>query len=212
MSEDRRKRIKEIIGSANKPKSEEEQGIKQNIKIVGNNNIAGTSITVIKTEEVVVKPKVKVTPGEGCITDKQAALIRNLVAEIVTLEKQLKQRPKHYAQVYGALFRHLSKNKRRPEITSYRLIPLDKFNEAETYLRSWIGRLSSLKTAPKKDSNWRKRKYAYIHTNIKQFSLETKLREYLQQKFGVTSLKDLSDEELQKTYQAVAYWKKQAQK
>ena len=207
MGDDRKEKILKIIRDG-KQKSNGENTAKQEISITGNHNIAGHNITVIKAEEIKIKPQVQLTPGEGVITDSQAALIKSLVAEIVALEAKVKRKPKTYPQVYGALFRHLSKNKKRPEITQYRMIPIDKFEAAEKYLRTWIGRLSSSKTAQRKDSDWRKRKYAYIHTNIKKYSLEQRLRQYLRERFGVTSLKDLSDDELQKTYQAVAYWKR----
>lgn len=82
---------------------------------------------------------------------------------------------------------------------------MEKSTKAETYLRKWIGRLISAKSAPKKIGNsWRKGKYSYIHTNVKQFGLEVWFREYLQERYCVGGLTELSDDQLKNLYNTIA--------
>ena len=173
--------------------------------IIGSGNIqAGRDLTV-KTEKILQRTTAITKPGLEHIADDQAFVLKGLVEEIVTLEAKLRKSPKSYGAVYGGMNKHVG-------ATSYRLIKIERFEKAEKYLRQWIGRLSSAKSAPKKDKNWRNRKYSYIHTNIKQLGLEPRLREHLAKRFGVESLKELNDDDLASVYTLVAGWKKQPPK
>ncbi|EFA27725.1 putative DNA-binding protein, partial [Haemophilus influenzae HK1212] len=117
---------------------------------------------------------------------------------IVKLEKAVKQKPKSFQAVWSSLNRHCG-------VTAYRLIALQDYEKAELYLRKWVGRLNSSKSAPKKVGNqWRKTKYSYIHTNVKQMGIEPLLRQHLQEKYSAGSLTDLSDDQLTKVYQFIA--------
>jgi hypothetical protein len=91
---------------------------------------------------------------------------------------------------------------------SYHLIRAEDYTRAETFLRQWIGRLSSMKSAPTKLPDWRRRKYAYIHANVKQLDAEARLRALLHDGYGVDTLVALDDAQLAAVYQSVAGWKR----
>jgi hypothetical protein len=212
MADDTKERMKSVLKlvkpvSGEKPSPSKKKEISTSISVSDSHGVViGDNGTVnnITAEKVVHRPKVTVVPGHVVITEEQAVIIRSLVREIGDLEKALKTKPKSYAAIQNA-----ANNK--GGVTQYRLIPLEKFPVVEKYLRQWIGRLTGAKSAPKKlTTDWRKRQYAYIKTNVIKMGLEKKLDEYLNDRFQVDSISDLSDDDLRKTYLAVAGWKQGA--
>jgi hypothetical protein len=176
------------------------------VAVHGNGNIVSghhSSNTIIKTEKVVHRPHVTVTPGIGCITSEQGAILYRLVHEIGALETIARKEPRNYGSIWNAVNKLCG-------VTTYKEIPAEKYSKAEKYLRQWLGRLSSTKTAKKSDPGWRKRKLAYIHTNVKQLNCDDKLRVLLRDKYGVKSLTEVSDDDLAVIYSAVASWKQTA--
>jgi len=149
------------------------------------------------------KPKIKVIidPGPDCIDDGQKAQLKTLVSEVVRLEGLIRRTPRSFASVWVAV-------NAKAKASSYHLITQATYPKAEKFLREWIGRLSSAKSAPKKDGDWRKRKYSYIFTNAKKLNADALLRARLLQRFGSESMKDLSDDNLDAVYQLVAGWKR----
>lgn len=149
------------------------------------------------------KPKIKVVVAAGPehVSEAQKARLKALVAEVVRLESLIRRQPKSFASVWAAVNGRL-------RVSSYHLIQGSDCPKAEKYLREWIGRLSSAKSAPGKDANWRNRKYRYIFTNVKQLGAELVLRERLMERHGTDSMKELSDAHLEAIYQLVAGWKK----
>lgn len=183
-----------------KRSSEQGPGAGQAVNITGNGNqIAGRDI--INTERIVTRQKITITPGHEVITEAQAVTIRTLVAEIADLEKKLKRSPKSYAAIQAAA-------NKKGGVTQYRLIPLERFPVVEKYLRQWIGRLTAQKSAPAKTGDdWRKRKYAFIKVNAKQFNLDERLARFLWEHCQAVSLTELTDDDLQRVYLAVSRWK-----
>lgn len=149
------------------------------------------------------KPKIKVVvpTGQEHVSEEQKAKLKELVAEVVRLESLIKRTPKTFASVWSSVNRKL-------RVSSYHLIQGTDCPKAEKFLREWIGRLSSAKSAPTKDANWRNRQYSYIFTNVKQLGAETILRERLMARYDTDSMKGLSDGDLKTVYQWVAEWKK----
>ncbi len=149
------------------------------------------------------RPKVKVViqPGPDCIDDEQKNRLKALVAEVARLEGLVRRTPRSFSSVWVGV-------NAKAKATSYHLITQANYPRAEKFLREWIGRLSSAKSAPARDGNWRNRKYSYIFTNVKQLAAEQVLRTRLLQRFGSESMKDLSDADLESVYQWVAGWKK----
>lgn len=169
---------------------------------------SGSTIHQINTEQHITRTKAEVKPGIEHITDEQKATLQRLVNEIVELES--KYRTEKSAKKHQAVWKSLNS---KLKVTSYHLIPLDKYETARKHLQSWIGRLSDTKTAKKTDvDNVRKRKYAYIHTNINKLGLDEWYKEHLKQRYNVESSKELDDTQLQQLYQAVAYKVRMANK
>lgn len=173
-----------------------------NISIAGDNSgiVAGRDVIINQAQQPRQKVRAVVAVTEEHLSDQQRFDIKRLVDDIVKLEASVRQKPKGYPAVWNSL-------KARFRVSEYKLIPRCDYQEAEKYLRSWIGRLSSMKTAPKKDVNWRKRKLAFIHTNCKKYDLEPKMREFINHKFGAVSLAQLTDDDLIAVYNAVSRWK-----
>jgi hypothetical protein len=153
-------------------------------------------ITMIATQRHITNTKAEVKPGDEHISEDQAVTLTALVGDVVELEAKLKQKPRGHRAVWGALNAHCG-------VTRYRLIAHGDFPKAEKYLRQWIGRLNSMASAPVKDGDaWRKRHYAYIKINSKDDP--DWITRYLAKTFGATSLTELSNEQLEKTYRAIA--------
>jgi len=161
---------------------------------VGNNNTTNHNTTNINTDRHITKTVVQSNPGKEHISESQKATLKELVNKVEELEQKFRRTPASYRSIYASLNSHCG-------VTSYSLIPLEKYEKAEKYLRQWIGRLSSQKRAGA-DDEVRKRKYAYIKINTQ--SDESWLRTYLANRFNATSLTELDDDQLLKTYRAVA--------
>lgn len=162
--------------------------------INGNNNIiAGGNISINQPAPVNV---VNISPGEQHISNAQACEIQSLVAQIVNLEKQVKATPRGYAAVWSAF-------KRKFKCPKYQLLTQEQFEPATSYLRQTIGRLSRASKA-KQSPDWRKRKYSFIHTNVKQLGIEDKRKDFMAINFGAESMKELSNNELEQLYNWVA--------
>lgn len=193
----------------NKPVNEP-QGQVNNIQgnISGVITGAGSTVHQVNTNQHITRTKAEVKAGDEHITDEQKANLQRLVNEIVELESRY--RTASSAKNHQAVWRSLNA---KLKVTSYHLIPLDKYETARKHLQSWIGRLSDTKTAKKTDTDAvRKRQYAYIHTNIKKLGLDDWYRDYLQERHGVTSSTELDDVRLKQAYQAVAYKVRMANK
>lgn len=174
------------------------------IEIDGNDNqVALGDIINIHHAPHQPAPKLKVIiqPGPEHIGDEQRARLKAIVDDIVKLESIARRAPKPHAAVWSAINKRL-------KTTSYHLIKAADYDKAEKFLREWIGRLSSTKTAVKKDPNWRKRKYSFIFTNVKQLAAAERLTTHLRERYSVESVKDLDDTQLAALYHAVSDWKR----
>ncbi|AKE69864.1 helix-turn-helix domain-containing protein [Pseudomonas aeruginosa] len=156
----------------------------------------GSTVHMINTPRYVTNTKAEVKPGEDHISEEQAAKLTTLVSDIVELEQRVRKAPKSFRGVWASLNAHCG-------VTRYRLIPAKDFAKAEKYLYTWIGRLnSSSKAATSDNDTWRKRRFAYIKINTKDD--EEWLAAYLRKTFKVSSIKELDDASLDRTYRAVA--------
>ncbi|MDR2186883.1 MAG: helix-turn-helix transcriptional regulator [Azonexus sp.] len=171
----------------------------------GSANVIATNhgpVTMVATQRHVTNTKAEIKPGDEHITEHQAAVLTALVADVIETEAKLKQKPKGHRAVWGALNAHCG-------VTRYRLIRLTDFGKAEKYLRQWIGRLNSAPSAPIKTGDaWRKRHYAYIKINCKDDPAW--VTRYVTKNFSVSSLTELSNDQLERTYRAVASRKRKA--
>lgn len=188
----RRAEIIELLNGARPKRARRTQATSSFVVDGYGNVVAGRD--VIHTGRVVVHDD---TPLNGAeISESQVYALQRLMDEIVAVEAKVKRKPRTYAAVRGAF-------KTRFKLASYRRLPAARFDEAVSYLRQTLGRLSAGRSAPAKlGPAWRKRQYAYIKINTQ--GLEDWLADYLQRKFDATSIADLSDADLKQTYSAVA--------
>lgn len=168
-----------------------------------NGQVAGGDIINIHHAPHQPAPKLNVViqPGPEHIADEQRAKLKALVDDIVKLESIARRAPKPHSAIWSALNKRL-------KTTSYHLIKAADYDKAEKFLREWIGRLSSTKTAAKKDPDWRKRKYSFIFTNVKQLAASERLTLHLRERYQVVSVKELDDTQLAALYHAVSDWKR----
>lgn len=170
------------------------------VAIEGSSNViglveAGATVHQIHTQRHVTRTVAEVKPGDEHITEEQAAALTALVGQVVTLEASLRRAPKTHRAVWAALNAHCG-------VTRYRLIKVQDFEKARGYLHQWIGRLNSMSAAPAVDPDgWRKGRYAYIKINSRDDGAA--LAAYLQRNFQASSLTELSDDDLEKTYRFV---------
>lgn len=158
--------------------------------------INGGTIHQIHTQRHVQKTVAEVKPGDEHISNEQATALHALVDTVVETESRLKQKPRGHRAVWGALNAHCG-------VPAYRLIRVEDFGKAQKYLHQWIGRLGSMPSAPVKDGDaWRKRKYAYIKINSK--NEPEAVDRYVAKNFGVASLSELDNTQLEQVYRYVA--------
>lgn len=158
--------------------------------------INGGTIHQVHTQRHVQKTVAEVKPGDEHISDEQAAQLHALVETVVETEKRLKAKPRGHRSIWGALNAHCG-------VPQYRLIRRTDFEKAQKYLHQWVGRLDSMASAPVKDGDaWRKRKYAYIKINSRNDPAA--VERYMVKSFGLASLSELDNAQLEQVYRYVA--------
>jgi len=200
----RAKKIKDILLGVKPTESVSDEN-RNSIEIghvIGNGNIIGSG-NIVTTTAPVIRRKVEIVPGDGVITEEQAFKIKALVDKIVDFEKLLKASPRGHGAVWSAF-------QKRFRITSYRQLPNERFDEACKYLSNQIGRIKSMKSAPKKmGDRFRKEQIAAIQARCKEFQGGTERRKkYMTEQFGISSLTEASDEQIKTIYRHVMGWSK----
>lgn len=174
-------------------------GYEENVKI---DNVVGVGYIKHNHGTIHINPrhttKAITNPTEDHISIDQRAKLIELVNDIVKQEGVLKRTPKSHRAVWSALNAHC-------QVNTYTLIAAKDFEKARKYLQQWLGRLNSSASAPVKDGdNWRKRHYAYIKINTKDPDDAAAVDAYMARRFKVTSLTELSNDELDAVYKYVA--------
>jgi len=144
-----------------------------------------------------VKKVYKYSYEPGDLTEKQAAKIKQLVDEIVDLERITKRNAKTHAAVYSSL-------KKRFKVAYYRKIGEKNFDKVIAYLQGWKGRLKMTKSfVHKAPDEYRKKRYADIFTIAKKELGWTKgdVDNYIYEIYQVTSIRDLDVKLLENLYQ-----------
>lgn len=141
-----------------------------------------------------LRPRVVVTPGEGVVTDAQKAKINELRVDWIALHNSIKKAPLTDAAAW-------MKINRKAGVTSYHLIPSERYDLVVKFIKQEMGKLRSMRSAPKKDVTWRAQRISAIKARSKnQLGRADAYRLYITKAFGATSLADLSDDQLQRTY------------
>jgi hypothetical protein len=147
-----------------------------------------------------------VQPTEIHITQEQASVIKKLVDDIIDINdkagkyRTTEQKSKAY-QSYWSSF------KKKFNVTSYHLLPKEKYVLAETWLRKQVA-MNRPKLRKTNNEEWKKEFYTSIYARIKSLSI-TKDELYniafqkLDLKEPISSLKELTDINLKKLYQII---------
>jgi len=175
----------------------ERQAIQGSVSGVGfAQNISNLQIIHTNSHRNITKAETK--PGTEHIDEKQKATLKDLVTQIAEKEATLKKNPKSFQAIWAGLNKHCG-------VTTYSLIAKDNFDKARKYLNVWLGRLNSAKSAPVKDGDaWRRKRISYIKVNTKDPDDEAAMRAYITRNFKAESLRELSNDEIEKTYRYVA--------
>lgn len=165
-----------------------------------NGNISGSAIgngnTIINTSSVIHKEKYVLKPGEDHISEAQACALKELIKKIYDIEQSTKKSPITMQRLWSSLNKYCG-------VTTYRAIKQEDFEKAKKYLQIRAGKLNSMPSAKKKNPNWRNQRYATIHVICKQNEIEDKKTAYINKNFCATSLTELNDDDLDKTYSYV---------
>lgn len=200
--EDPKNKIIKLMGEAASKQEEPRRPRKQNVVkktvVNGDGNVVGNGNTVIKTEKVVHKTIARPQPGEEHITEEQVRRLHDLKDQIIILEQAAKRDPATPQRIWSAL-------NKKMRVGSMRMIPLGKFKAAEKYMLEWIGQLMDRPAAKKNAPDTiRRRRIAYIQTNMKKLDIEPLVRAYMSEKCSASSLADLDLTCLEKVYRYVA--------
>lgn len=174
--------------------------------VAGSTIAIGDHITVVQIGPVVqqnVTRRYDLRPGDGHITDEQAARIQELVKRVVGASKR-SEFPTTFPAVYSKLFLYLGGGRSR--IPNYRFIPRDLFEKADKFLRTWRERLDAGLDPEIRGAGWRRAKLAYILSTVRARALEQRLRAHLSENYGTQILKELDDDDLQLVAQTVRGW------
>ncbi|EBV5175632.1 hypothetical protein DO692_04110 [Salmonella enterica subsp. enterica serovar Carmel] len=194
----------ELLKIANTLRESDAEHVEESVKtllINGNNNVVGDGNTVNNLVALTrqVKRVVKVQTGDGVLDAQQKHKIKTMLYEWVDKYNALKKSNLTYNSAWIALNAAMGVN-------SYHEIKADQFEKAVKWLRSRLGTLHTMASAPKKVEDWRAKSIKSIQARCSEKGWQTWRKEFMAKKFGKSSLRDLTDTELKQLYQTV--WNK----
>ncbi len=161
-----------------------------NITVYGNVNIENNKKKIKKTV---------VTPGPEHISSAQAYKIQQRIRELADLEITSGTEPrKAYARWWTILKKHF-------QVTSYKLIPADLFDEAMDFLTQHKA-MNRPKLRKTDNKRWKGKYYTAIYARCNERGIsKAQLYALIKDRMGlrVTSLKQLSDKNLKHLYNIV---------
>lgn len=167
-----------------------------NLHIVGNGNVQAGGNINFTTEKVV--HKVVVQTGVGTVTASEKAELKRLKDEWVEVHNAIKKSPLTHGAAWGRFYKHF-------KVNSYSELHSEQFNEACSWFKRQIAMLRRMPTAKRKDPSWRSSKIRYVKVVCKNdLGHERAYDPYILERFGKTSLADLTDLELEATYAYIA--------
>lgn len=161
------------------------------IKISGNGNYtAGGDLHVHQAEPAPARPKVIVQTGVGVIDAKQKANLKAKLEQYVTARNLIRVDKMTVGGGWAAMNASVGVN-------SYHEMTPEHYKRALTWLKRQRAILRSMNSAPIKDTGFRNDMIGAIKARSKQLGDLSYYRPYIAQRYGVSSLKDLSDRQLQ---------------
>ncbi|AIK14232.1 hypothetical protein [Pectobacterium atrosepticum] len=167
--------------------------------ISGTGNVIGNGNTVnnvINFNSPVKKPRVQVKTGDGVVDANQKHQIKTLIYEWVETHNAVKKT----AITHNAAWIRLNKSMK---VNSYHEIKSDDFSKSIKYLRTQIGILRNMASAPQKVTDWRKETIKSIQTRCSKNGWQEWRKSHMAKKFQKSSMTELTDSELQQLYQTV---------
>ncbi|KAF1008965.1 MAG: hypothetical protein GAK28_00597 [Luteibacter sp.] len=156
--------------------------------VIGSNN--QISINVVKTTRKVVA---EVKPGAVHISDREAATLKEMVADICT------KSGKSHQFVWNQLLRHMV-------VPQYRLIPAAAYPDAIAYLSKWLARLSPTYENEESEAT-RKRHLAYIKiTQKKKGMADSLIVSFVKEVLKKPGLRECSNKDLEYVRVLVKTW------
>ena len=177
-----------------------------NITQIGSNN--GT--INIKTEKV--KTENKITPNPAFhVSGEQAQLIKKYIDDIVELNENAGKfkKKEDKSNFYGKTWNSF---KKAFGVTSYQLLPKEKFADAITWLQKQ-GAIQKPKLRRTNNTEWRNKNYTAIYSKLRQLGYKKEkayeiANEKLNLKKPISSLKELGEQNLERLYQIIMRMKK----
>lgn len=160
-----------------------------NVGVVGDHN----QVNILNVQRPPAVRRV-IQPTDEHITQAQAVELHALKDEWATLHNAIKKKPFSH----GAAWKGINN---AGGATTYREIRKDRFADAVAFVKKEMAILRNMKSAPRKDDEWRTRKIGAIKARCKnQFGGIDVYKPYIKKNFGAESLSDLATDELQQTY------------
>jgi hypothetical protein len=172
------------------------------VHIQGSGNIVGDGNQIIHTP--VVRVRRTITPPPDAVTPEQKLKLKEALYAWVDAHNTIKVRSRPLTHAAWSRFYKAFR------LTSYAELPAARFAEALTWLQQRRASIDTMKTAPKLDPGWRPRTIGAIHARCKShFNGERVYQPYILKRFGVSSLSDLTDNQLARVKTWLFHKKKQ---
>lgn len=172
-----------------------------NQKIKGNNNtqIGINNGTIIQTKKIRFNTVVQHDPSLH-ISEQEAFSIREKINELAKMMAASDTRNTYSIEQYAF--------KKKFQITSYKLLPKDRYEEAMVWLQKRIAAFGKKSLKKGNPAQWRTEQYKAIYAKSNslgwdKYRLYEFAEEVLNLKIKLSSLTDLSDTRLQKLYNAI---------
>lgn len=162
---------------------------------IGNGNVVNNFIN-----QPPPRQKVYVRTGENVLDAQQKRKIMELVYNLAGVAGAVRKTSPQVKQVWTALNRYMSVN-------SYHEIKQEEFDKAVKWLQRQKGIVNSMPSARTKNPDWRRDHYKGINARAGEFpDGKERYRQYAQERFGSSSLRELSDDQLKAVYRYVMGW------
>lgn len=169
------------------------------IYVAGNGNVvANGPVTSHVHHHVPARPRVVVKTGDGVISAEEKAVLRDLVGKWIEAFNTVKRSELTWAAAWASFNRAM-------KVNSYAELRPDQMPAARAWLQRQVALINAMPSAPRKAGDrWRTARYGSIKAKAKnQLGDEFAYVAYTLKHFGKTSLTELTDPELERTYRYI---------
>jgi len=199
--------IKQMYENRSQKTKSNETRINQKAKGKDILQVGVNSGTIIKTNKVTRKNEIKPNPDIH-ISEQQAKQIKEKIDEIVLLNEDARKiknqndKKRFYKQTWNSFYQRFN-------LTSYKMLARDEFEEAIKWLQKQIAFEHRPKLRKRNNEKWKNSLYSAIYAKSKnnlgmdKEDLMNYAFEKLELKKPISSLKELSDTRLNKLYRYI---------